>query len=90
MIVGKYMVEWTERTADGTVIRRAGWEMADDREMALRHLKKKHILERIVRVYELSDEEFAAMRGQLRTLRGPWRYPRSTTARTPCRAYTPC
>lgn len=61
MIVGKYMVEWTERTVNGTVIRRAGWETASDREIALRHLKKKHIMERIVRVYDLSDEEWHAL-----------------------------
>lgn len=63
MIVGKYMVEWNERTKNGTVIRRAGWETANDREIALRHLEKKHILEQILRVYELSDEEFSALRG---------------------------
>jgi len=63
MIVGKYMVEWTERTENGIIGRRAGWETADDREIALRHLKKKHILARILRMYELSDEELSALRG---------------------------
>jgi hypothetical protein len=63
MIVGKYMVEWTERTENGISVRRAGWETADDRDIALRHLKKKHILERILRVYELSDEELSRMNG---------------------------